>query len=145
VSLEPNRLADVWTDIARVAEALDVPDRGKSLIAELQARLDSIAERAAELPSRPRVACIEWTDPPMAAGNWVPELVAMAGGQNLFGAAGRHSPWLRWEELLEADPEDPRDHAMRLRPGTDPRGIAAPRGQTRMGRAAGGPLGEGPT
>jgi iron complex transport system substrate-binding protein len=82
VSLEPNSLADVWTDIGRVAEALVVPDRGKSLIAELQARLDSIAERAAELPSRPASRALNGPIHPWRPGNWVPELVQMAGGHN---------------------------------------------------------------
>lgn len=53
----------------------------------------------------PTVACIEWLDPLMAAGNWVPELVEMAGGVNLFGEAGKHSPWMTWEELVQKDPD----------------------------------------
>jgi iron complex transport system substrate-binding protein len=57
------------------------------------------------LPDQPTVACIEWIEPLMAAGNWMPELVEMAGGANLFGLAGKHSPWLTWEQLVEADPE----------------------------------------
>ncbi|MGB3201026.1 MAG: ABC transporter substrate-binding protein, partial [Nodosilinea sp.] len=51
------------------------------------------------------VACIEWTEPLMAAGNWVPELVTIAGGESLFGEVGRHSPWLTWDDLVTADPE----------------------------------------
>jgi iron complex transport system substrate-binding protein len=51
------------------------------------------------------VATIEWIDPLMAAGNWMPELVEMAGGHNLFGTAGAHSPWLTWDELRRADPD----------------------------------------
>jgi iron complex transport system substrate-binding protein len=51
------------------------------------------------------VACIEWVEPLMAAGNWMPELIAMAGGTNLFGENGRHSPWLTWEEVQDADPD----------------------------------------
>jgi len=105
VSLEPNNLADVWADIAHVAGALDAAERGAALIAELQARMQAIARRAAEGPRRPRVACLEWIDPLMAAGNWVPELVKLAGGVNLFGEAGRHSPWMTWEQLCAADPD----------------------------------------
>jgi iron complex transport system substrate-binding protein len=51
------------------------------------------------------VACIEWIEPLMAAGNWIPELVVMAGGVNLFGAAGKHSPWMTWEQLRDQDPD----------------------------------------
>ena len=105
VSLEPNALADVWTDVERVAAALGVEDRGAALVTDLRQRMERIAERAAALSDRPTVACVEWLDPLMAAGNWVPELVAMAGGVNLFGEAGKHSPWLTWEELVTADPD----------------------------------------
>ena len=51
------------------------------------------------------MASIEWIDPLMAAGNWVPELVELAGGENLFGNVGEHSPWLDWQTLRDADPE----------------------------------------
>jgi iron complex transport system substrate-binding protein len=105
VSLMPNALADVWADIERVAEALDARDAGTDLIARLQGRMAAIAEKARSLPTRPAVACIEWIDPLMAAGNWMPELVAMAGGINLFGEAGKHSPWMTWEQLCERDPD----------------------------------------
>lgn len=105
VSLEPNQLADVWRDIRTAATALGAPDTGKRLIANLTARVSAIADRAAELGSRPTVACVEWIDPLMAAGNWVPELVALAGGHNLFGEAGKHSPWMTWEDLLVTNPD----------------------------------------
>jgi iron complex transport system substrate-binding protein len=105
VSLAPNALADVWAGVEQVAEALDVRERGAELIGSLQARLAAVADRARALADRPTVACIEWIEPLMAAGNWMPELVEMAGGVNLFGAAGRHAPWLTWEELCARDPE----------------------------------------
>jgi iron complex transport system substrate-binding protein len=105
VSLEPNALADVWSDIRRVAAALNAPDRGEELVAELRRRMDEIAAKARTARSRPTVACVEWIEPLMAAGNWSPELVEMAGGLNLFGEAGKHSPWMRWEDLVAADPD----------------------------------------
>jgi iron complex transport system substrate-binding protein len=105
VSLEPNALADVWTDIARVAEALGIPERGAELIRRLQMRLTAIADRAQTAPDHPTVACIEWVDPLMAAGNWMPELVELAGGSNLFGTAGQHAPWMTWEQLRQRDPD----------------------------------------
>ena len=86
VALEPNSLADLWVDIERVAEACHV-DR-HPLIRDLRARMAAIESQAAEAKHRPRIACIEWHEPLMAAGNWVPELVELAGGHNLFGAAG---------------------------------------------------------
>lgn len=105
VSLEPNSLADVWSDIRRVASALNAPERGEELVTSLRRRMDEIAARAQRAASRPTVAYIEWIDPLMAGGNWMPELVEMAGGVNLFGEAGKHSPWMSWEELVAADPE----------------------------------------
>ena len=105
VSLQPNALADVWADIRRVAEALDASDRGRQFILELQSRMARIAEKAQAVKVRPRVACIEWIEPLMAAGNWMPELIEMAGGVNLFGEAGKHSPWMTWEHLQGADPD----------------------------------------
>lgn len=105
VSLVPNGLADVWTDICLVADALGVPERGTALVERLQQRMAAIAERARLAGSRPTVACIEWIEPLMAAGNWMPELVEMAGGVPLFGTAGQHAPQMAWPQLVEADPE----------------------------------------
>jgi iron complex transport system substrate-binding protein len=104
VSLKPRSLADVYRDIARVAGALDVPEAGDRLIATMQARLAGVRKQVAGR-SRPRVAFIEWADPLMAGGNWMPELMDIAGGHNLFGEAGTHSDWMQWDELLAADPD----------------------------------------
>jgi iron complex transport system substrate-binding protein len=98
----------VWSDIRRVASALNAPERGEALVANLQRRMDEIAAKARTATSRPTVACVEWIGPLMAAGAWMPELVEMAGGVNLFGEAGKHSPqlnWMSWEELVAADPD----------------------------------------
>ena len=105
VSLAPNALADVWADIERVAAALGAPEEGTTLADGLRRRVEQIAAEATALPDRPRVACIEWLEPLMAAGNWMPELVTMAGGVNLFGEAGMHSPWMAWDDLVAADPD----------------------------------------
>lgn len=105
ISLAPNSLADVWSDVLRVAEALGVDRRGEELVRELQGRVGTIAAKARTVTHRPSVACVEWIEPLMAAGNWVPELVELAGGLNLFGEAGKHSPWLNWEAVCEHDPE----------------------------------------
>jgi iron complex transport system substrate-binding protein len=105
VSLEPNALADVWSDIRRVAAALNSSERGEELVAGLLRRMDEVVAEARTAQSRPTVACVEWIEPLMAAGNWMPELVEMAGGVNLFGETGRHSPWMSWEELVAADPD----------------------------------------
>lgn len=105
VAVEPNALDDIWTSFRQIAEALGIADRGEQLIRQSQSRLAAIGRRVSELSARPGVACIEWIDPLMAAGNWVPELVEIAGGTNLFGEAGKHSPWMTWGELVARDPE----------------------------------------
>ncbi|MGH2505347.1 MAG: ABC transporter substrate-binding protein, partial [Ktedonobacterales bacterium] len=105
VSLAPYRLADVWEDVLRVGAALERAEQAQTLVAGYEARLEHLRRRAAAQPEHPRVAVLEWLDPPMAAGNWTPELVEAAGGVNLFGEVGAHSPWLAWEDLLAADPD----------------------------------------
>jgi iron complex transport system substrate-binding protein len=105
VALEPNALADIWEDIRRVAAACGVSSSGDELVQTLQARVRQIATEAQRTGHRPRVACIEWHEPLMAAGNWVPELVELAGGENLFGKAGQHSPWMSWDQLVASDPD----------------------------------------
>lgn len=102
VSLQPDSLEGIWEDIRMVARALDLAGRGEQTVAALRERMERLRPAA---PGRERVACIEWLEPLMAAGNWTPELIGMAGAVNCFGEAGRHSPWMSWEELAAADPD----------------------------------------
>lgn len=103
VCLQPDNIVDVLDDIQRVADTLVVPKQGQALIGRLMDRLYQLSDRARKQKRQPTVACLEWIDPLMAAGNWVPELVDLAGGINLFGAAGKHSPVMNWHELVEKD------------------------------------------
>jgi len=105
VSLAPYSLADVFSDMQRVASALGAPERGDKLVYDLQIRCDQIREVASTLNHKPTIACIEWIEPMMAAGNWMSTLIEIAGGKDLFGKAGEHSPWMKFEELAAADPE----------------------------------------
>ena len=105
LSLEPNNLADVWNDIRRVGQSLGVSERAASLIGSFEQRLEAIRERTARIESCPTVAVIEWLGPLMSAGNWMPELVQLAGGRPLFARSGEHSPWLDWPELVEGNPD----------------------------------------
>ena len=104
VSLEPHFLADVWSDIRRVASAMDAEADGEKLIESMKNRLGKVSDQVAGRFS-PAVACIEWIEPLMAAGNWMPELVCIAGGNNLLGVAGKHSPRMTWEDLYSKDPD----------------------------------------
>ena len=101
VSLQPDSLEGVWEDIRMVARALGIEQRGAETVRALEDRMSQLAPA----PGRQTVACIEWLEPLMAAGNWTPELIERAGGVNLFGEPGRHSPWMTWGELAAADPD----------------------------------------
>jgi iron complex transport system substrate-binding protein len=104
VSLRPDSLADAYPDIRKVAQALHAPEAGEALVHRMQQRIAAVSARLAGRP-RPRVAFIEWVEPLMAGGNWMPELIEAAGGLNLFGTAGRRSGWMLWSDLAAADPD----------------------------------------
>lgn len=103
ISVEPNSVKDIFKDIKIIAEALDVVDKGADLIDFMKNRIRSL-KKSYDDKSELTVAAIEWIDPLMAAGNWVPELIEIAGGVNLFGEAGKHSPWMEYKDLIEKDP-----------------------------------------
>jgi len=104
VSLKPDSTADVYADIRRVARALDAVAAGEALVAGMQRRIEMVGARVGGR-AKPRVAFIEWVEPLMAGGNWMPELIAATGGDNLFGAPGKHSDWMQWDEVVTADPD----------------------------------------
>jgi iron complex transport system substrate-binding protein len=104
VSLKPQRLSDIWRDIAQVGQATDREAEAEEVLRGLKRRLWKLEQKTRHAP-RPRVACIEWLDPLMAGGNWVPELVEIAGGEYSFAAAGMHSPKITWQALVEYQPE----------------------------------------
>ena len=116
IALEPNSLNDIYSDVFRLARACGVEDRGERLvISEIQLEMMAIAGVARATGRRPRVINVEWQEPLMAAGNWIPELTSMLGAENLFGSAGLHSPWLEWEEYCQSRRRRDRMHAVRLR------------------------------
>jgi len=105
ISLTPYRLLDVWEDLLRVGQALGRRNQAQALVTKYQQRLTDLAIKTATFGTKPEVAVLEWLDPLMGAGNWTPELVAYAGGENIFGEIGQHTPWITWEELHSADPD----------------------------------------
>lgn len=105
VSLKPARLDDIFDDLQRVAATAGCSEKGVDLSGRLRARLDAIGTRARRSHSRPRVACIEWLEPLMAAGNWVPELIELGGGSYDLVAPGNHSPTLQWDDLVAYAPD----------------------------------------
>ena len=104
LSLNPTSLGEVLDDTVRVGEALGRGDETRHKVAALKRRLACVEEAVAGLP-HPRVGCIEWLDPPFSAGHWVPEMVRLAGGEELFAGPGERSARLDWEEVFRTDPE----------------------------------------
>jgi iron complex transport system substrate-binding protein len=105
VAMEPNSLEEIYNDIFRLAHACGVKERGQRLVEEIQRDMAEISASARATGRSPRVVNVEWQEPLMAAGNWIPELTSMLGAKNLFGTAGEHSPWMSWEEMAAADPD----------------------------------------
>ena len=109
LELAPQRLADVFVDILTVGAATGTLPKAREVVARLRARVASVTcrvkARRRQDAERSRVAVVEWLDPPMAAGNWVPELVTLAGGVDVLGKAGEHSHWITWDDVIAADPD----------------------------------------
>jgi iron complex transport system substrate-binding protein len=105
LSVVPGSLGEVFETVRLVAAALELPAAGQRLLGALGARITAIGERTGARAPRPRVAVLDWLDPLMTAGHWLPELVAIAGGEALLARSGRPSRWIAFEELRAADPD----------------------------------------
>ncbi len=105
ISLQPNGLEDIFNDIRQVAAALNVVENGDRLIEDLEERVNIIRHKLKFAESKPTVACIEWLEPMMVSGNWVPELATIAGGVSVLAEAGKHSPFIQWVDIQLHDPE----------------------------------------
>ncbi len=105
VNLEPTCLDEVYQCIELVGAATAHENEARALVASLRARVDAVREAVAAAGTRPSVVVLEWLDPPFCCGHWSPEIVALAGGRELLGAAGQRSHTLAWDAVREADPE----------------------------------------
>ncbi len=105
LNLEPLTLSDLYLSIRQVAHAANCPDRGEECVSSLQGRVNSVVARYQNLNSRLRTLILEWIDPLFCAGHWNPELVELAGGQEMIGKVGKRSKTISWQELVEASPE----------------------------------------
>jgi iron complex transport system substrate-binding protein len=106
LSLSPHSLADVFADIEAVGEATGRIAAAKSLTEALRGRVERVRSVASEGGgTKPRVLCLEWLDPLYQGGHWIPEMVALAGGEAVLATAGEKSVRLRWEDVIAADPE----------------------------------------
>lgn len=105
VSLRPTKLDDVFVNVETVATALDCPDEGRRVRAQLESRTRAIAERAGEADRTPRVVTVEWLEPIMLGGTWMPDLVALAGGDPLGVLPGAPAPTVSLEQLADLRPD----------------------------------------
>jgi iron complex transport system substrate-binding protein len=105
ISLQPNTLGEVFDDIKKVAEGLNLDKvTTEGLIKPLEQRVKNIQIKSSKQKKK-TVACIEWIDPLMAAGNWIPEMVKISGGEDVFGKSGKDSHWITFDEIKNYDPE----------------------------------------
>ena len=105
VSLHAHTLADVFEEIRLLGDETGRGGNASSLIQALQSRLEQVRRRISVVTSRPRVFCVEWLEPLMACGHWVPEMVGLAGGVEVIGKPGARSRAVTWSEVIEAQPE----------------------------------------
>ncbi|OUX31058.1 MAG: cobalamin-binding protein [bacterium TMED264] len=104
ISLQPQKLSDIWEDINLIAKSLGVAKKGLSLTNQIKNNIENL-KSSQNSKIEPTVACVEWITPLMFAGNWVPEMVEIAGGKDLFGRTGMHSDWSTYDMLFKYDPE----------------------------------------
>ncbi|MFC3688217.1 ABC transporter substrate-binding protein [Aquipuribacter hungaricus] len=104
LALDPSSLDDVLGTVLTVGDALGVPEQAAAVVASLRARLAAVAAAVAGRP-RPRVAVVEWVDPPFVAGHWVPDLVVAAGGEEVCGLPGARSVTTTWADVVAAAPD----------------------------------------
>ena len=105
VNLHPTRFDDIWADIARVADALGRTAEGAAVVRGLQARASAITTRSSGRGERPRVVAVEWLDPVMLGGMWMPELIERGGGIPLVTRPGDHAPTLTRDALQGLAPD----------------------------------------
>jgi iron complex transport system substrate-binding protein len=98
VQQDPSRLGEVLDDVARLGEAAGIAEQARGLREELESRLRAVEEAVAG-EAQPRVLALEWLDPPFLGGHWIPEMIAIAGGEDVIGKAGQKSPQVEWTEL----------------------------------------------
>jgi iron complex transport system substrate-binding protein len=105
INLEPETLAQVFDAISEVAAASGCPRHGEDVVAGLRRRVETVVSRSAAIENRPRVALLEWLDPPFSCGHWSPELVRLSGGEEGLGIEGERSRTLTWDEVFAWKPE----------------------------------------
>jgi iron complex transport system substrate-binding protein len=104
LTLDPSTLAEVLDSIAEVGRATGTSRQADEVVAGLREQLARVAALVADRP-RPRLAVLEWTDPPYSPGHWIPDLITAAGAVSVLGTAGGRSVRIDWAELVDARPD----------------------------------------
>jgi iron complex transport system substrate-binding protein len=105
ISLDPHTVGEVLGDARTLAQATDTKDAAVDLVREASERIDRVRLLTRTAPRRPRVVALEWLDPPFAAGHWTPQLIELAGGEDVLGFAGESSEQCSWEQVAAAEPD----------------------------------------
>jgi len=101
---DPSSLGEVLEDVTRLGDAAGIAEHTAAVRGELEARLEGVRTAVAGAP-RPRVLALEWLDPPFLGGHWIPEMIELAGGEDVAGRAGEKSLQVEWEQLQGLDPD----------------------------------------
>ena len=105
ISLDPQLVGDVLEDILSVGRATGTLERAQEITGKMQARIDAVTTAVSRMAAKPRVLSLEWIDPLIYAGHWIPEMVELAGGENCFGSKDAGSGSMEWEQLVDSQPE----------------------------------------
>lgn len=105
LSLDPHSLDDMLASVAEVGQHTGAATRADAVVADLRRRIDAVRSRSATAGSRPRVACVEWLDPLITAGHWVPEMVEAAGAEDVLSRPGAPSRRIEFDELAASAPD----------------------------------------
>jgi iron complex transport system substrate-binding protein len=105
LSLNPRNLGDVWDDISKVARETSREDAARKLLAEIQQRLQTLKRQVEKISTRPRVAFLEWLEPFYVGGHWIPEMIAFAGGEDVFGREGAPSFRIELKDIVATAPD----------------------------------------
>jgi iron complex transport system substrate-binding protein len=105
ISLDPHTVGEVLGDARTIAQATDRKDAAVDLIRDAAARIDRVRLAVRKARGRPKVAALEWLDPPFAAGHWTPQLIEYAGGDDVLGLAGEPSEQRSWDEVVAVHPD----------------------------------------
>lgn len=104
IQQDPSTLGEVLDDVTRLGEAAGIAERAHELRGELEGRLAAVGAAVAGA-DRPRTIALEWLDPPFVGGHWIPEMISIAGGEDIAGPSGAKSPEVAWERLAALDPD----------------------------------------